>query len=70
MDSITYRFMIAFALIHKLKMHLMDVVTADLYGILDTEIHMKAPPELIQRVIFHIQGGAYNSPTLGLIVGY
>lgn len=46
-DGVTYRYQIAFALIHKLAMHLMDVVIAYLYGILDTKIYMKAPPELL-----------------------
>jgi hypothetical protein len=56
MGEITYRYMIAFGIIHKLVMHLMDVVTAYLYGILNTQIYMKAPLELIKRVAFHIQG--------------
>jgi hypothetical protein len=56
MDVITYRYLIAFALIHKVMIHLMDVVTAYLYGTLDTEIYMLAPPELIKRVQFHVQG--------------
>jgi hypothetical protein len=33
MDAIKCRYMIAFGIIHKLVMHLMDVVTAYLYGI-------------------------------------
>jgi hypothetical protein len=56
MDSITYRFLISFAIHHKLRMHLMDVVTAYLYGLLDTDIYMQAPPELLTRLIFHVQG--------------
>lgn len=56
MDAITYRYIIAFAMHYKLTMNLMDVVMAYLYGILDTEIYMKAPPEFIQRVEAHIQG--------------
>lgn len=56
MDSITYRLLIGFALSHNLKMQQMDVVTAYLYGTLDTTIYMKAPPELIQRSTFHIKG--------------
>lgn len=55
-DGVTYRYQIAFALIQKLAMHLMDVVIAYLYGILDTKIYMKAPPELLQRIAFHVQG--------------
>lgn len=46
MDGITYRYLIAFSIEYKLKMHLMDVVTAYLYGVLDTEIYMKAPQSL------------------------
>lgn len=34
----------------------MDVVSAYLYGILDTTIHMQAPPKLIERIKFHIMG--------------
>jgi hypothetical protein len=56
MDSITYRFLIGFALSHNLRMQQMDVVTAFLYGKLDTTIFMKAPPELIQRKDFHSKG--------------
>lgn len=56
MDAITYRYLIAFSLIHKLKLHLLDVVTAYLYGTLDTTIYMQAPPKLLQRLNFHIQG--------------
>jgi hypothetical protein len=59
-DSITYRYMIIFALFHKLKMHLMDVVMAYLYGVLDTKIYMKAPPKLISRAAFHIKGEKTN----------
>lgn len=56
MDAITYKYLITFALFNKLTMHPMDVVTAYLYRILDTEIYMKAPLGLIKRVTFHIQG--------------
>lgn len=56
MDAITYRYLIAFSLVHNLRLHLMDVVTAYLYGTLDTEIFMQAPPELIKRIKFHIKG--------------
>lgn len=61
MDGITYRYLIAFAMNHRLEMRLMDVVTAYLYGILDTEIYIKAPPELLTRVSLHIQGEKKNS---------
>lgn len=69
MDSITYRYMISFALHHKLVMHLMDVVTTYLYGILDTEIYLKAPPELIDRVAFHIKGEKHTKLSLDLLSG-
>lgn len=44
MDSTTYRYMISFAMRYNLVMHILDVVTAYLYGILDTKMFMKAPP--------------------------
>ncbi|CAM8982133.1 unnamed protein product [Rhodiola kirilowii] len=43
MDGITFRYLITLAVHEKLNMHLMDVVTAYLYGSLDTEIYMKIP---------------------------
>ncbi|CAM8937033.1 unnamed protein product [Rhodiola kirilowii] len=43
MDGITFRYLISLAVHEKLNMHLMDVVTAYLYGSLDTEIYMKIP---------------------------
>jgi hypothetical protein len=64
MDSITYQYLILFGLYHNLKMHLMDVVTAYLYGILDTRIYMKAPPKLITRAAFHIKGEKPLPPDL------
>lgn len=45
MDIITYRYLIAFSLRHRLSMHQLDIVTAYLYGKLDKVIHMEAPPE-------------------------
>ena len=45
-------------------MHLMDVVTIYLYGILDTKIYMKAPPELITHAAFHIKGEKPLPPDL------
>ncbi len=35
---------------------MLDVVTAYLYGVLDSEIYMKAPKELLNRVAEHVQG--------------
>ncbi|CAM8943865.1 unnamed protein product [Rhodiola kirilowii] len=43
MDGITFRYLISLAVHEKLNMHLMDVVTAYLYGSLDTKIYMKIP---------------------------
>ncbi|XP_070005936.1 uncharacterized protein [Nicotiana sylvestris] len=43
MGAITFRYLISFAVHEKLDMHLMDVVTAYLYGSLDNEIYMKIP---------------------------
>ena len=56
MDAITYRYLVGFSLGHRLMMHQMDVVTAYLYGLLDSTIYMKAPPELIKRQRYHIKG--------------
>jgi hypothetical protein len=43
MDGITFRYLITLAVNMNLQMKLMDVVTAYLYGSLDTEIYMKVP---------------------------
>lgn len=43
MDAITFRFLISLAASEKLEMRLMDVVTAYLYGSLDSDIYMKLP---------------------------
>ena len=43
MDTITFRFLISLAISERLEMHLMDVVTAYLYGSLDSDIYMKIP---------------------------
>ena len=43
MDMITFRFLISLVLFEKLEMHLMDIVTAYLYGSLDSDIYMKIP---------------------------
>ena len=42
-DAITFRYLINMAVQEKFDMHLMDVVTAYLYGSLDNEIFMKVP---------------------------
>jgi hypothetical protein len=43
MDTITFRFLISLAVFKRLEMRLMDVVTAYLYGSLDSDIYMKIP---------------------------
>ncbi|KAI3821171.1 hypothetical protein L1987_08729 [Smallanthus sonchifolius] len=43
MDSTTFRYLISLVIQEGLDMRLMDVVTAYLYGSLDTEIYMKLP---------------------------
>ena len=43
MDIITFRYLISLVVSEKLNMQLMDVVTAYLYGDLDSEIYMRVP---------------------------
>jgi len=43
MDAITFSYLISLALHEKFEIHLMDVVTAYLYGSLGNEIYMKIP---------------------------
>ena len=43
MDTITFRFLISLAVSEELDMRLMDVITAYLYGSIDSDIHMKIP---------------------------
>jgi len=43
MSGITFRYLIALAVQNRLSMQLMDVVTAYLYGSLDSDIYMKVP---------------------------
>ena len=43
MDAITFRYLIHLAVLEGLEMHLMDVVTAYLYGSIDSDIYMKIP---------------------------
>ena len=42
-DAITLRYLIGLTVYENLDMHLMDVVTAYLYGSLDNDIYMKIP---------------------------
>ena len=46
MDAITFRYLIGLVVHENLEIHLMDVVTAYLYGALDNEIYMKVPEGL------------------------
>ncbi|KAM1603471.1 hypothetical protein ACFX13_031052 [Malus domestica] len=46
MDAITFRYLISLVVSEKLDMRLMDVITAYLYGELDTNIYMKVPEGL------------------------
>ena len=41
MDMITFRFLISLVLFEKLEMRLMYIVTAYLFGSLDSDIYMK-----------------------------
>ena len=43
MDAITFRFLISLAVLEKLDMRLMDVITTYLYGSIDNDIYMKIP---------------------------
>ena len=43
MDAITFCFLISLAVSEELDMRLMDVITAYLYGSIDSDIHMKIP---------------------------
>ena len=43
MDATTFRYLISLAVIEKLEMRLMDVVTAYLYGSLEKDIYMRIP---------------------------
>jgi hypothetical protein len=46
MSGITFRYLISLAAQKGLSMHLMDVVTAYLYGLLDSDIYIKVPEGL------------------------
>ena len=43
MDIITFRYLISMSVSEGLDMHLMDVITAYLYGMLENDIYMKVP---------------------------
>jgi len=46
MSGITFRYLISLAVQNHLSMQLMDVVTAYLYGSLDSDIYMKVPDRI------------------------
>ena len=46
MDTITFRFLISWVVQENLDVRLMDVVTAYLYGSLDSDIYLKIPKGL------------------------
>lgn len=59
-DTTTFRYLISLAVSQNLEMRLLNVVTAYLYGDLDTETHMKIPkgfplPEVKPRSTYSIQ---------------
>ena len=59
MDAITFLFLIGHASLKDLDMRLMDVVTAYLYGSLDSEIFMKIPegfhlPKASKMIPYHL----------------
>ena len=43
MDAITFRYLINLTVSEGLEMHLMDIVTAYLYGSIDSDIYIKIP---------------------------
>ena len=46
MSATTFRYLISLVVQNRLSMQLMDVVTAYLYGSLDSDIYMKVPDEI------------------------
>ena len=61
LDAITFRFLISLAVSEGLNMHLMDVVTAYLYGSLDSDIYMKVPEGLKVPEIYNTKSrGMYS----------
>ena len=51
MDACTFRYLISLVAKEELDIHLMDVVTAYLYGSLDNEIYMKLQKDRICPVV-------------------
>ena len=56
MDVITFHYLVSLVVSEKLDMQLMDVVTAYLYGDLDSEIYMKVPDG------FHVPKSSDSKP--------
>jgi hypothetical protein len=54
MSGITFRYLISLAVQNRLSMQLMDVVTAYLYGSLDSDIYMKVPDGIHVQIIRQI----------------
>ena len=50
MGGITFRYCVSLAVQKRLYMQLMDVVTAYLYGSLDSDIYMKVPDGILYRI--------------------
>jgi hypothetical protein len=49
MNGITFRYLISMTIQNYLSLRLMDVVTAYLYGSLDSDIYIKVPDEIIRK---------------------
>jgi hypothetical protein len=49
LDHLSFRFLISFAIRHGLKIHMLDVITAYLYGKLDFKKFMKIPPNITNQ---------------------
>ena len=69
MDVITFRFLINLAVLGKLNMHLIDVITTYLYDSIDNDIYMKILKDLnclkqiVQSLIVYTQS-SYNDPCM------
>ena len=50
MDSTSFRYLLSLAVQLTLETRLLDVVTAYLYGDLDTELHIKPPPDFVPQL--------------------
>jgi len=50
LDATTFRYLISLVAQEGLNLHLMDVVTAYLYGSLENDIYMKLPKKIIKKI--------------------